>query len=102
MEELAAYLEMLGEFGEIQSSDLVSASGRVLAIYHGMVGHRRAEEELPSRASQMIVATRYSKLLFLWSLIAPQGTEWKTLPPSRVTFKGEAPIVIGPALAAKQ
>ena len=100
-EYLAAYLGMLGEFGDIQSTELIAASGRVFAVYGGTIGSRGSEQDLKMRDSEMIFATRYNKLLLLWSLIIPQGSDWNTVPQTRASFGGRESVEIGPALAKK-
>ncbi len=101
-DELAAYLEMFGAFGHIQSTDLVSVSGRVFTVFRGAIGEDNPNNQIPTRASQMIFVTRYNKLLFLWSLIVPRGSELQRQPQTKVTFGGESPVEIGPALVEKK
>ncbi len=100
-DDLAAYLEMLREFGEIRTTELVSVSDHTFAVYGGTVDNGSPEQSLAERASQMIIATRYNKLLLLWSLTLPQGSTWKDIPDTSVRFGGNESVDVGPALAKK-
>lgn len=100
-EELAAYLQMLKQFGQIRTIDLAAASGHVFAVYHGTIGERDEGQELAARSSETIFATRYNKLVFLWSVIEPKGTDQKDVPPGKVVFGSNETVELGPSLLAK-
>jgi hypothetical protein len=100
-DELAAYLQMLNAFGQIRSSDLVSASGHVFAVYRGTIEELDHGQELPSRSAQMILATRYNKLVYLWSLIVPKDVDLKRVPASTAVLGRTDTIQLGPEMASK-
>ena len=76
-DEVAANLEALGEFGKIASDELTSSSDRIFMVFHGTVGFFNSEDNLAKRMSQTILATRYNKLLLVWTVIAPTGAALK-------------------------
>lgn len=100
-EELEAYLQMLKRFGQIRTAVLVAASGHVFAVYRGTIGERDEGQELAARSSETIFATRYNKLVFLWSVIEPKGANQKDVPPGKVIFGGNETVELGPSLLAK-
>jgi hypothetical protein len=99
--EVGSSLEVLSEFGEISSHELVSISDHLFAVFHGSIGARAAGEELANRMSQSIYLTRYNKTLLVWSLIAPTQTELNAMPSTRIAFDGSAPFELRPTVTAK-
>lgn len=101
-EELGAYLEMLGDFGEIELVDLVPLSGHLFAVYRGTVGDHSDGQPLATRASQAIVVTRYRKMLLLWTFVAPKGTNLSDMPQTRAIFDQQDTVEWGPSLFGKR
>jgi hypothetical protein len=101
-EELAAYLEMLNDFGTLQFAGLVSAQNHVFALYHGTIGEHAPGQELASRESEMIFATRQHKMLLLWILSASNGPALDGAPQSTVRLDGADSIDLGPAMFRKK
>lgn len=98
-ETLGEYLQMMGDFGEIKLSEVVTLSGRSFAVFHGLIGLSVRGQELAQRAPEVIVITRYRKLLLAWSWIAATEGELRKIDATRVTFGEETPIEIGPGIA---
>ncbi len=92
---------MLSGFGEIRSTDLASADNHVFAVYTGTIAERGSGQELASRSSETILATRYNKMLFLWSLIVPKGAALTDMPETNVVFGDNQSVELGPSLIAK-
>ncbi|MGC2109061.1 MAG: hypothetical protein WA655_06055 [Candidatus Korobacteraceae bacterium] len=101
-DELAANLEELGEFGQIASDELVTVSGRLFMVFHGTIGSFTAADDLSKRMSQTIFATRYNKLLLVWSFMAPTTAALSEMPTGGITFAGSAPIELRAALTARK
>jgi len=92
LDEVAAGLEQLGEFGQIGSDELVSISGHLFMVFHGTIATSARREALAERRSQSLFATRYNKLLLVWSLMAPSPTALDELPTGSVIFEGSPPL----------
>ena len=91
-EKLGAYLQMLGAFGELRSTNLVMRGGHLFSEYSGLVGEHPENQPLLQRRNEAVAVTRHRKLLFIWSWIAPNGVELATLPVTSVSFEGDPPI----------
>ncbi len=81
-ESLGEYLQMLGRFGKIKSNRLVQSGDRLFAIYQGTVVAGQAAPNLERRDAEVIIVTRYNKLLFAWCWGAPTESELKQIPAS--------------------
>jgi hypothetical protein len=101
-DELAANLEELGEFGQIASQQLIAISGRLFMVFHGTIGSFAAGDDLSKRMSQTIFATRYNKLLLVWSFMAPTTEALNEMPTGGITFAGSPPIELRAALTPRQ
>lgn len=95
LDAVAATLEEFGEFGEIGSDELRTISGHLFMIFHGTIATSGRSEDLSQRMSQTIYATRYNKLLLVWSFMAPTTAALDQLPMGSVAFAGSAPIQFG-------
>jgi hypothetical protein len=99
---ISASLEVLSEFGEISSDDLVSISDHLFMVFRGTVASHAPNAELAQRWSQVIYATLHHKVLFVWSLMAPTGAELNAMPTTGVTLDGILPIDLRSSLTAKR
>jgi hypothetical protein len=97
-ESLGQYLQMLGRFGQIKSNRLIQSGGRLFSVYEATVSTGQAANNLAARDAEIILITRYGKLLFAWCWRAPTAPELKQLPNSEVRFGSGAPIAIGPSI----
>jgi hypothetical protein len=52
--------------------------------------------------SQAIFATRYNKLLLMWTVMAPDAAALAQVPTSDILFDGSAPIDLRAALQARK
>ena len=91
-DEVAASLEELGEFGELGSDQLISISGQLFMVLHGTIAMAPRGEQLGVRMSQTIFATRYDKLLLVWSLMAANSSALEQLSAGAVTL-GDLPAI---------
>lgn len=89
---VAAALEKFGEFGEIGSDELRTISGHLFMIFHGTIANSARSEDLAQRLSQNVYATRYNKMLLVWSVMAPTAAALDQLPTGSVAFEGSQPI----------
>jgi hypothetical protein len=94
-DEVAASLEDLREFGEIGSDGLSSSEGHLFMVFHGTIATSQRGSDLSHRLSQTIFATRYNKLILLWSVMAPDITTLQQLPTGVVTLGDSRPIQLG-------
>ena len=102
-EELGAYLQMLGAFGELRSTDLTMRANHLFAEYRGVVGDRADGRLLAARRSEVVAVTRHHKLLLIWSWIAPTQAELGSMPKTSISFEEAAPIdLIAAAIAGKR
>jgi len=92
VDKMAASLEELGEFGEIGWDELRSISDHLFMVFHGTIASSSRGEGLAERLSQTIFATRYNKLLLVWSFMAPTTSALDELPTGGITFEGSPPI----------
>lgn len=97
-ESLGRYLEMLGRFGKIKSDRLVQSGGRLFFIYEGTIAAGPPISKLSQRDTEIIVVTRFGKLLFAWCWSASTMSELIQVPNSEARFGSSAPIAIGPAM----
>jgi hypothetical protein len=91
-EELGAYLQMLGAFGEVRSSRTVLQGDQLFAVYSGVAPEHSDAEALGQRRMEAVTVTRHRKLLLIWTWIAPSPAELKAIPATKVTFEGSPPV----------
>jgi hypothetical protein len=91
-DEVAASFEKLGEFGTIASDELLSISGHLFMVFHGTIGTAPRGSDLGVRRSQTMFASRYNKLLLVWTFLAEDASALDGLPTGAVTF-GDAPAI---------
>ncbi len=91
-EELGAYLQMLGAFGELRSTNLAMHANHLFAEYSGLVGEHPDGQPLAERRNQAVAVTRHRKLLLVWSWIAPSQAELGSMPKTSVSFEDSPPI----------
>jgi len=101
-DEVAASLEEMGEFGAIDSDELMSMHGHLFMIFHGTMATTQRGEDLGQRMSQAIFATRYNKLLLMWTVMAPDAAALAQVPTSDILFDGSPPIELRAALQARK
>jgi len=101
-DEVAASLEQIGDFGEIDSDALMSIHGHLFMIFHGTMATTQRGEDLGQRMSQAIFATRYNKLLLMWSVMAPDAAALAQLPASSILFDGSPPIELRASLLERK
>jgi hypothetical protein len=101
-EELGAYLQMLGAFGELRSTNLAMYANHVFAEYSGVVGEHGEGKPLGQRRNEAVAVTRHRKLLLVWSWIAPSTADLGTMPKTSVTFEDTAPIDLVAATVVAQ
>ena len=95
-DEIAVNLDLLSEFGEIKSDELVSRGERLFVVFHGIIGWRAPEEVLSRRFSEALFATQHHNLLLLWSLMAPTSAELDAMPATIITFDDSQPVRLPP------
>ena len=91
-EELGAYLQMLGAFGEVRSSRVLQQDDQLFALYNGVATEHPNDEKLGVRRVEAMTVTRHRKLLLIWTWTAPSSAELIAIPPTTVSFEGAAPI----------
>jgi hypothetical protein len=91
LDEVAATLEITGEFGQINTDQMKMMSDRLFMVFHGM----------SQRLSQTIYATKFNKMLLVWSLQAPTQSELEQLPTGSIVLEGVPPIQLKQSLRAK-
>lgn len=91
-DEVAASLEQLGEFGAVASDELLSIDGHLFMAFYGTIGTSPRGSDLAERRSQTMFATRYNKLLLVWTFMAENTSALEALPTGAVTF-GDAPAI---------
>lgn len=96
-EDLGAYLQMLGAFGEVRSSTLVTHGDQLFAEYSGVAGQHEEGESLGHRRAEAMTITRHRKLLLIWMWTAPSPAELAAMPATNVSFEDAAPIELSPA-----
>jgi hypothetical protein len=101
LDEVAATLEEMGEFGQIDTDQLKTISDHLFMVFHGTVGKDLRGEELAQRQSQTIYATRFNKLLLVWSLMAPTKSDLEEIPTAGIELQGSPPIELRKTLRAQ-
>lgn len=101
LDETAATLEELGEFGEINTDQLRTISNHLFMVFHGFYDSGSRTEDLSHRFSQTIYATRFNKLLLVWSLMAPTSSDLEQIPTGGIMLEGLPPIQLQQSLRAK-
>jgi hypothetical protein len=102
-EELGAYLQMLGAFGEVRSTRLEVRGEQLFAEYAGVIGEHSDRQSLGHRRVAAMAVTRHRKLLLVWMWTAPSSAELAALPKSSVRFEDAPPIELAPSeFAAKR
>jgi hypothetical protein len=66
-----------------------------------MVSMDQRGEDLAQRFSQTIYATRFNKLLLVWSLMAPTTSDLEQIPTDGIVLGGLPPIELHKMLRAK-
>ncbi len=99
---ISASLEVLSEFGEIGSDELVSISDHLFMVFSGTVASSPSNDELAQRLSQVIYATLHHKVLLVWSLMAPTSADLNAMPTTGITLDGAQPIDLRASLTAKR
>lgn len=102
VDNISASLEVLSEFGEIASDEMVSTSDHLFMVFHGTVAAHGSRDDLAQRLSQVIYATLHHKVLFVWSLMAPTSAELNAIPTTGVTLDGAQTIDLRASLTAKR
>ena len=98
-DEVAASFEELREFGQIGSDELISIAGHLFMVFHGTISTVPRGAELGARHSQIMFATRYNKLLLVWTFLAPDVSALDALPTGELTFEGSPAIQMHAAKA---
>ncbi len=96
-EELGAYLQMLGEFGELRSTSLKLYDDHLFAEYSGFMAEHPGGEPLGQRRVQAVAVTRHRKLLLVWTWTARNSADLVAMPKTSVSFEDAAPIELVPA-----
>lgn len=96
-EELGAYLQILGAFGELRSTNLAMHDEHLFAEYSGMLGEPSEGQPLARRLPEAVAVTRHRKLLLVWSWVAPNTAELAGMPKTSVSFEVGPPIELVPA-----
>jgi hypothetical protein len=99
-DEVAASLEELAEFGQIGSDELVSLSDHLFMVFHGTLAVSSRDQDLNQRMSESIFATRFNKVLLVWSLMAPTSAALNEIPTNGIVFDGSPPIDLRTSLRA--
>jgi hypothetical protein len=102
VDNISANLEVLSEFGEIATDELVSVSDHLFMVFHGTVASHASNDELAQRWSQVIYATLHHKVLLVWSLMAPTSTDLNAVPTTGITLDGIQSIDLRASLTAKR
>ena len=102
VDNISASLEVLSEFGEIGSDELVSISDHLFMVFHGTVASHASNDQLAQRWSQVIYATLHHKVLFVWSLMAPNSADLNAMPTTGITLDGAQSIDLRASLTAKR
>jgi hypothetical protein len=93
-DEMIPDLELLAEFGEIKSSDLISQSDHLFMTFRGTIGWLPPEEVLSRRMSEVLVATLHHNLLLIWSMMTSSSAELDAMPTTRVIFDDSRSVVL--------
>ena len=101
-DNVLASLEVLLEFGELASDEIVPISDHLFMVFHGTIASRAHNDELAQRMSQAIYATLHHKVLFVWSLIAPTAADLNAMPTTGITLDGTQQVDLKASLTAKR
>jgi hypothetical protein len=101
-EELGAYLQMLGAFGELRSTNLAMYANHLFVEYSGVVGEHNEGQPLGQRRNEAVAVTRHRKLLLVWSWIAPSAADLAGMPKTSVSFEDAPPIDLVAATVVAQ
>lgn len=101
LDEVAATFEDVGEFGQIDTDQMMTPSDHLVMLFHGTIPTDARGEDLAHRSMQTILATRYNKMLLVWSLIAPTSEELEQIPTSGIVLDGIPPLELHKSLRAK-
>jgi hypothetical protein len=101
-EELGAYLQMLGAFGELRSTNLAMYANHLFAEYSGVVGEHAEGQPLGQRRNEAVAVTRHRKLLLVWSWTAPSAADLGSMPKTSVSFEDAPPIDLVAATVVAQ
>ncbi len=96
-EQLGAYLQMLGAFGEVRSSSLVMHGEQLFANYTGVIGEHGEGQALGHRTAEAIAVTRHRKLLLVWQWTGRSPADLAAMPATSVSFEDNPPIELSPA-----
>jgi hypothetical protein len=102
VDNILASLEVLSEFGEIGSDELVSISDHLFMVFHGTIASRASNNELVERWSQVMYATLHHRVLLVWSLMAPNSADLNAMPTTGITLDGAQAIDLRASLTAKR
>ena len=101
-ESLGAYLQMLGAFGELRSTNLAMHMSHLFAEYSGVVGEHPEGQSLAQRRNEAVAVTRHRKLLLVWTWIASSAAELNAMQASSVSFEDAPPIELVAATVVAQ
>ena len=96
-EELGAYLQVLGAFGELRSTQVEKKGDQIFSEYSGVIGQHAQDAPLGQRQVDAVAVTRHRKLLLVWTWRAPSPAELQALPATSVSFEGATPIQLAPS-----
>ena len=96
-EELGAYLQMLGAFGEVRSTSVVKRGNQLFAEYSGVAGEHHEARTLGQRRIEAMAVTRHRKLLLVWMWTASSPAELVAMPKTSASFEDSTPIELSPA-----
>jgi hypothetical protein len=102
LDNVSASFEVLSEFGEIGSDELVSISDHLFMVFRGTVASHASNDELAQRLSQVLYATLQHKVLLVWTLIAPTSADLNSMPTTGITLDGAQSIDLRASLTAKR
>jgi hypothetical protein len=102
VDNISASLEVLSEFGEIASDEMVSIADHMFMVFHGTIAAHASSDELAQRSTQVIYATLQHKILFVWSFIAPTAADLNAMPTTGITLDGAQAIDLRASLTAKR
>jgi hypothetical protein len=95
-EELGAYLQVLGAFGELRSTQVEKKGDKIFSEYSGVIGEHTKGDPLGQRQVDAVAVTRHRKLLLVWTWRAPSPAELQAMPATSVSFEGGEPIQLAP------
>lgn len=102
LDAVAASLEAMNEFGQISTDELITMHGHLFMVFHGTLATAERGEDLGVRMSQSIFATRYNKMLLMWSVLAADRDALNEVPVSNIVFEGSPPIPLKESAEVKK